>query len=901
MSVTPEEIEAENNRQNELFENFLKENIDIIKESFAWKEEAKDSIDTRAYLYQLCSKQESTADISDSIIFWINHFGYIATPKNKRKSAPFILFDYQKEAIVSLVEHIENGADLLIEKSREMGVTWLIVYVSLWYWLFRPGTNILLGSYKEMLVDDKCYSDDTEVLTKDGWKLFKDIDIDKDEFATRNINTKQFEWQKAFDSVVYDYDGDFYNLKSKSMDLMVSPNHRVLYSKHWGNNEYVERAENLHGYSGVSIPAYSQWSGKEINEFRLSYPVSENRDYGKGRLYNTKQREGFVISGNDFARFMGMYLSEGSCSKGNASSSSNEYRISISQLEKSKGYSDYKNLIDNIFHKSFYDGKNWTIRNKVLCEYLRQYGKAGDKYIPEEIMNATKEQIEMFLYYYMLGDGSWKSSMPTITTVSKKMADQLQELIQKVGKSSSISINIRDKDITLPSGRVIKKDNCQDSYTLRIRESKYQKVSVNKTTYKGKIYCISVPNEFLYVRRNGKPAWCGNTIDSMFGKLEYALDGLPSWMVPSKYNKSKHRTKLKLVNPDMNNYITGDTMNEHFGRGARKTFIFFDEHGFWDYAKGAWESSGDTTNCRISNSTPHGNNYYAMLARSGMDKLTLLWRKNPLKDAIWYEFQKKRRTAEEIAQEIDISYSKSREGRVYQEWNDNNVVFGDFQYDERLPLYVGWDFGRADGTAIIWTQRTHDGRLVVLDTYYKTNKLIDYFAPLITGDLLTEYQYQYDDEAFRLMEKHKTWKKAVHFGDPAGEQVHQASDRSVIDVLKTYGIHINVYHDKKTHAARKSSTKRLIMNGVDVATNSGNSWMDICMTNYSYPKVKREGVEKVNGSVAPKHDEYSHVATAFEYLAVGIENIKGKELKIFDKFKKKDVYEKRGQRRSVRY
>jgi SPP1 gp7 family putative phage head morphogenesis protein len=30
--------------------------------------------------------------------------------------------------------------------------------------------------------------------------------------------------------------------------------------------------------------------------------------------------------------------------------------------------------------------------------------------------------------------------------------------------------------------------------------------------YSGKVYCVSVPNEVLYVRRNGKPAWCGNTV-----------------------------------------------------------------------------------------------------------------------------------------------------------------------------------------------------------------------------------------------------------------------------------------------------------------------------------------------------------------------------------------------------
>ena len=29
--------------------------------------------------------------------------------------------------------------------------------------------------------------------------------------------------------------------------------------------------------------------------------------------------------------------------------------------------------------------------------------------------------------------------------------------------------------------------------------------------YRGLVYCVSVPNQTLYVRRGGKPAWCGNS------------------------------------------------------------------------------------------------------------------------------------------------------------------------------------------------------------------------------------------------------------------------------------------------------------------------------------------------------------------------------------------------------
>jgi len=105
------------------------------------------------------------------------------------------------------------------------------------------------------------------------------------------------------------------------------------------------------------------------------------------------------------------------------------------------------------------------------------------------------------------------------------------------------------------------------------------------------------------------------SIDSLFGKIEYTIESLPQWILPKRFNMKQHKKKMLLKNPVNGNEITGDTMSEKFGRGARKTAILFDELGFWDYAKGAWEGSKDSTNCRLANSTPNGYNYYAMISR----------------------------------------------------------------------------------------------------------------------------------------------------------------------------------------------------------------------------------------------------------------------------------------------
>ena len=379
------------------------------------------------------------------------------------------------------------------------------------------------------------------------------------------------------------------------------------------------------------------------------------------------------------------------------------------------------------------------------------------------------------------------------------------------------------------------------------------------------------------------------TIDSIFGKIDYLLDGLPKWMLPKKFNQNKHRTKLRLLNPANNNLISGDTMNPNFGRGARKTMVLFDELGFWDYAKDAWEGCRATADCRIANSTPHGYNYYAQLRESdNMDVLTLLWKLHPLKDQLWYNYEKEVMTEEELAQEVDISYSKSREGKVYPEWNDINVVLGYFPYNDELPLYIGYDFGKTDDTAIIWMQKDYTtDRLRIIDVYRNTGKNIDFYIPFVNG-IVSSDGYTYTKEELEIIGEHKEWKRGTHFGDPAGRFVNAVSDETVISVLMNHGIIVNFKDRWKSFNLRKTATKRLIMDGVDMNKNPRTDYFNICIINSSYPKVKQEGLNVIN-SVKPKHDGYSHFRSALEYSALGLEDIKPQSMKPIDKFPKKDV------------
>lgn len=368
--------------------------------------------------------------------------------------------------------------------------------------------------------------------------------------------------------------------------------------------------------------------------------------------------------------------------------------------------------------------------------------------------------------------------------------------------------------------------------------------------------------------------------DALFGKLEYAVRGLPTWLMPNTFNLNKHRTKLKLVNPENNNIISGDTMNAQFGRGARKTAIFYDELGFWDYAKDSWEAGADTTACQIGNSTPNGKNFYWKLRSSGMDVLSLIWKLHPLKDQQWYEFEKSRRTEESIAQEIDLSYERSLEGRVYTEWTPE---IGYFPYNPAYPLYVGADWGKEDGTALIWAQVINN-KLRVVDSFYKTGETIEFFIPFLTGIVPLE-SFRYNKKELQKIELHNTWKRGTVFGDPAGRFTSSVTNESVFSKLKDANIYFN-YEDRwKEFQTRRTAVKMRVRNGVEVDKSDDNEYFSMCIEQSSYPKIKSNGMEEVR-SIKPLHNWTSHHRSALEYLCLGLEKQNAGQAKVSDKFKK---------------
>jgi hypothetical protein len=398
----------------------------------------------------------------------------------------------------------------------------------------------------------RCYDDDTEVLTRRGWLPFILI-TQEDEFATRNPETKEFEWQKATDYFREFYVGDMIQFSGQRIDLLVTPNHRMILSglpralggHTWRKGEAVVLASDLVGVStkNCGVPITSVWVGKAITQIRFEdlglvealltdQLIADLRNEGRtlaqigavvGRSFQyvsenlaaqakgwvrTQARSGgadtVIMEGNVFCAFMGMWLSEGWVHNGK--------NVCIAQKRESKGYEEFRELLIKIFGKEpYYDEKGWEVSSVHLAQYLLQFGHAKDKFVPEEIMNATPEQIEVFFHYYHLGDGAEQTKI--MYTTSKRMADQFVELAQKMGRNASLHVDDR-------IGKEITKDGKKTYYTasvcygVRIYEfGDYTKdfEVETKTDFAGYVSCVTVPNGTLLVRRNNKTVWSGNS------------------------------------------------------------------------------------------------------------------------------------------------------------------------------------------------------------------------------------------------------------------------------------------------------------------------------------------------------------------------------------------------------
>ena len=95
-----------------------------------------------------------------------------------------------------------------------------------------------------------CLSDDTEILTEDGWKTYDTLSCGS-MVMCYNVSDDQLEWGKVQEVFTYAYSDTAYSIRSDSTDQIVTRNHRCLVER--GGGYIYETAERLASQEKVPV------------------------------------------------------------------------------------------------------------------------------------------------------------------------------------------------------------------------------------------------------------------------------------------------------------------------------------------------------------------------------------------------------------------------------------------------------------------------------------------------------------------------------------------------------------------------------------------------------------------------------------------------------------------------
>lgn len=397
-----------------------------------------------------------------------------------------------------------------------------------------------------------CYDSETEVLTENGWKFFKDVTVE-DRIATLGANDA-LEYQHPTDVIAASYCGRMYKLTTRGVDLLVTPNHRLYVAKGatW-NGRYKPPIKKAHPF-GFHLPDEmfglnkrfqkgTKWNGEDLPSFVLpSVEWSHTTQKGAmgrpySRLYRKPER---VLPMDAWLHFLGWYIAEGctSPSKPEVSVAANntDGGIEASVVERA--------IIAAEFQPRLACADNPAVVFKIydtqLARWLRsECGmRAHNKKVPAFVKSLSPRQITIFLQALFAGDGHKTKTAHILCTTSRRLADDVQELLLKAGYSS-YSFKRAPYNSKLPVGNrhIIAR---HDVYNVNwLKKSYYHNTASNKDRraaverwepYQGEVHCVTVPNGIIHVRRNGIPVWCGNSLrfyigsgtEEMFDRIDQA-------------------------------------------------------------------------------------------------------------------------------------------------------------------------------------------------------------------------------------------------------------------------------------------------------------------------------------------------------------------------------------------
>jgi len=295
-------------------------------------------------------------------------------------------------------------------------------------------------------------------------------------------------------------DGEVINFVNQAIDHAVTPNHQVWVRRAGKDKRYRKvRADEVLG--GYRFKACAGWDGVRDETVRVG-----------SRL----------LPLDAYMKLVGLYLSEGAVEFWKKRPVG--VNFAQTQLHKkglNKNYAPMKRALEGLYsvterQKEYASGWKGGFRiygqdgRDLAAHLLLTYGHGcGEKSLPAWVKAYDAQALHNLLEGFRMGDGAdlpHESGSYELMTVSKRLADDLQEVAFKCGFATIVGVRKRPAPRRLLY-RV--KVFCSDQQ--RCFEPRVSRQDIKRVPYKGWVYCFEVPNHLFVMRRNGKIVLTGNT------------------------------------------------------------------------------------------------------------------------------------------------------------------------------------------------------------------------------------------------------------------------------------------------------------------------------------------------------------------------------------------------------
>lgn len=369
-----------------------------------------------------------------------------------------------------------------------------------------------------------CYDTETECLTKNGWKRYNEITYE-DEVLSLEPNSQQMEWSKIKNIIIRENDKTLLHFKNQNMDFMVTENHRMfVYSAYNtlknGKSVTKTKKDGVRLAKDITQSCYIprnnyKWGGTDM-KFVIIPECSINTN-GDEHIEQEKK-----IDINIWLEFFGLWLADGCTCNSKAKNGRQLYTVSIKQAGKNrKRVSEILEKLPFRFHE--YENKgtnesNFNIYSKQLWIYLKQFGKSNEKYIPREFLDLPKQRLKILWESYTFGDSTKNGNGLKISTISKQLIENLQEVALKLG----VVCQIRQAKYDKWTSKLY-----YFQFGEQMRNIRYPKADILKYSTQT-VWCLTLEtNSIFLVRRNGIINFCGNCIgkNAYGSRSDWYIDG----------------------------------------------------------------------------------------------------------------------------------------------------------------------------------------------------------------------------------------------------------------------------------------------------------------------------------------------------------------------------------------